>query len=209
MAPFTVLHVCMGNICRSPMAERLLVVAARDLVGDKADDLLLVHSTGTGGWHAGGRMDPSAARQVLDRGGVADTFRARQLAAEHIEASDLILTATGEQHEFVLGPDPGAADHTFVLGEFGRLLRLVDASALPAVAPAAPGAGGATAGTPDAVYARGVALVSAVADLRADQPPRPADDLDDPWGRGRGYFRRVADEIEETVRPLAAALLGR
>ena len=30
MAPFTVLHVCMGNICRSPMAERLLSRAVRD-----------------------------------------------------------------------------------------------------------------------------------------------------------------------------------
>jgi protein-tyrosine phosphatase len=28
--PFTVLHVCMGNICRSPMAERLLALAVRE-----------------------------------------------------------------------------------------------------------------------------------------------------------------------------------
>jgi protein-tyrosine phosphatase len=187
----------MGNICRSPMAERLLVVAARDLVGDKADELLLVHSTGTGRWHVGDEMDPSAARQVLARGGDVAEFRARQLAAEHIEASDLILTATGEQHEFVRGLAPDAAARTFVLGEFGRLLRRVKLSTLPAAAP-----------TPEAVYARGVALVSAVADLRRDEPPRPEDDLDDPWGRGHGYFSRVADEIEETVRPLAAALLG-
>ncbi|GII20820.1 arsenate reductase/protein-tyrosine-phosphatase family protein [Planosporangium mesophilum] len=197
MPPFSILHVCMGNICRSPMAERLLVVAARDLAGDKADDLLFVHSTGTGGWHAGDRMDAAAARQVLARGGEIETFRARQLAAEHIEASDLILTATAEQHEFVQVLAPDAADRAFVLGEFGRLLRQVDLSALPPAEPA-----------PDAVYARGVALVSAVADLRADQPPRPGDDLDDPWGRGHRYFGRVADEIEETVRPLAAALLG-
>jgi protein-tyrosine phosphatase len=195
--PFSILHVCMGNICRSPMAERLLVVAARDLVGDKADDLLLVHSTGTGGWHAGDEMDPSAARQVLARGGDVDTFRARQLAAEHIEASDLILTATGEQHEFVLGLSPDASGRTFVLGEFGRLLRSVDLSTLPAAAP-----------TLHAVYERGMALVSAVAGVRGDRPARPDDDLDDPWGRGHGYFGRVADEIDQTVRPLAAVLLG-
>ena len=30
MPPFTVLHVCMGNICRSPMAERLLALAVRE-----------------------------------------------------------------------------------------------------------------------------------------------------------------------------------
>jgi protein-tyrosine phosphatase len=37
--------------------------------------------------------------------------------------------------------------------------------------------------------------------------PLPGDDLDDPWGRGEGTFARVADEIEEVLRPLAAALL--
>jgi protein-tyrosine phosphatase len=187
----------MGNICRSPMAERLLAAAARDLVGDKTDELLLVHSTGTGGWHAGNAMDSSAARQVLARGGDVEGFRARRLAAEHIEAADLILTATGEQHEFVVDLRADAAERTFVLGEFGRLLRLVDLSALPPAGPEA-----------DPVYARGVALVSAVADLRGRRPPRPDDDLDDPWGRGHGYFGRVADEIEATVRPLAEALLG-
>ena len=55
MPPFSVLSVCMGNICRSPMAERLLVVAARDLVGDAADDLILSGSAGTGGWHSASR----------------------------------------------------------------------------------------------------------------------------------------------------------
>jgi protein-tyrosine phosphatase len=194
--PFSVLHVCMGNICRSPMAERLLVLAARDLAGDDAEDLLLVHSAGTGGWHAGGPMDASAQRQVLARGGDVEGFRARQLLTAHIEAADLILTATGEQHEFVGGLRADAADRTFVLGEFGRLLCSVDLSALPAAAP-----------TPDAVYARGVALVSAVTDLRGGQSPRPDDDLDDPWGQGQGYFGRVADEVEQSVRPLAAALL--
>ena len=41
----------------------------------------------------------------------------------------------------------------------------------------------------------------------AGRPPLPTDDLDDPWGRGDQCFSRVADEIEETVHPLAAALL--
>jgi protein-tyrosine phosphatase len=191
--PFTVLHVCMGNICRSPMAERLLVAAVRELGGE---DLVLVHGAGTGGWHLGGPMDRGAARQVLARGGDVEGFRARQLAAEHIEASDLILTATSEQHEFVLSIRPDAAERTFVLGEFGRLLARMDLSTLP---PATP--------DPDAVYARGVALVAAVSKARGGQLSRPTDDLDDPWGHGDAYFGRVADKIEDTVRPLAAALL--
>lgn len=197
MGPFSVLMVCMGNICRSPMAERLLVLAAKSHVGDKATDLLLVHGAGTGGWHVGAEMDPGAARQVQLRGGDADSFAARRLVAEHIEYSDLILTATGEQSKFVHGLRPDADDRTFVLGELGRLLTQVDEAALPAFAP-----------DPDAVYARGVALVGAVAKVRGGRPPRPADDLDDPWGRADRYFARIADEIDSTVQPLARLLLS-
>jgi protein-tyrosine phosphatase len=195
--PFSILHVCMGNICRSPMAERLLAAAVRDLAGDKADELVLVTSTGTGGWHIGSPMERAAARQVHARGGSAEGFRARRLTREHIEAADLILVATAEQHEFVSALDADAAERTFVLGEFGRLLGTVDSAALPAAA-----------AQPDAVYARGVALVAAVAAARGGRPPRAGDDLDDPYGRGDGYFGRVAQEIEQTVRPLAATLLG-
>ena len=195
--PFTVLVVCMGNICRSPMAERLLVAAARSVAGADTDRLLYVHGAGTGDWHVGERMDPGAARQVLARGGSVDGFRARTLRAEHIDSSDLVLTATAEQAEYVLSLRPDAAERTFVLGEFGRLL--------PAALSTVELSDGAL--DPDAVYARGVALVEAVAELRGGQPPQPDDDLDDPWGRGDRYFGRVADEIEATTRPLANAIL--
>src|SRR5262249_40224632 len=131
----------MGNICRSPMAERLTVVAARDLAGDKADDLVYVHSAGTGGWHAGDPMDTSAARQVRSRGGDPHGFVARRLRGEHVEAADLVLTATAEQQQFVLSLRPDAAERTFVLGEFGRLLDQVDRAGLAGFAPA-----------PDVVY---------------------------------------------------------
>jgi protein-tyrosine phosphatase len=83
-----------------------------------------------------------------------------------------------------------------VLGEFGRLLAEADTAALP---PAAADAA--------AVHARGVALVAAVDAARAGAEPIAADDLDDPWGRGDQTFVRIADEIEQTVQPLAEALL--
>jgi low molecular weight protein-tyrosine phosphatase len=192
MPPFTVLQVCMGNICRSPMAERLLVAAAREVAGPDADDELLVHGAGTGGWHAGDPMDPGAAKQVLARGGDVDGFRARHLRGEHIDASDLILTATAEQVEFVLSMRPDAASRTFVLGEFGRLLRSIDLAELPA----------------GSVYDRGVALVEAVDLTRGGKPAEPDDNLDDPWGRSDRVFARIADEIESTTKPLAAALFA-
>ncbi|MFI2709597.1 phosphotyrosine protein phosphatase [Micromonospora sp. NPDC018662] len=202
MPPFTVLHVCMGNICRSPMAERLLLLAVRERLArldvDPAgsDALVHSHSAGTGGWHAGEEMNPPAARQVTARGGEVAGFAARRLRSDLIDAADLVLTATADQQEYVVALRPDAAGHTFVLGEFGRLLGALDRSALP---PAGP--------TPEAVHARGVALVAAADAARRGDSALPTDDLDDPWGRGDQCFSRVADEIEETVQPLAAALL--
>jgi protein-tyrosine phosphatase len=205
--PFTVLHVCMGNICRSPMAERLLARSVRQALtatvpagapqaAPDADELIHSHSAGTGGWHAGEEMNPPAARQVRARGGDDSGFAARKLRSDLIDAADLILTATADQQEYVVALRPDAAERTFVLGEFARLLREVDAERLP---PATP--------TPDAVYARGVALVEAAQAVRGDAPPLESDDLDDPWGRGDQTFARIADEIEEAVRPFAALLL--
>ncbi|MEV6516573.1 phosphotyrosine protein phosphatase [Micromonospora chalcea] len=202
MPPFTVLHVCMGNICRSPMAERLLLLAVRERLArldvDPAgsDALVHSHSAGTGGWHAGEEMNPPAARQVISRGGDTEGFAARRLRSDLIDAADLVLTATADQQEYVVALRPDAAARTFVLGEFGRLLGGLDRSALPLAEP-----------TPDAVYARGVALVAAADAARQHASALPTDDLDDPWGRGDQCFSRVADEIEETVQPLAAALL--
>ncbi|MGC5309589.1 phosphotyrosine protein phosphatase [Micromonospora zamorensis] len=202
MPPFTVLHVCMGNICRSPMAERLLALAVRERLTRRAEDparaeeLVHSHSAGTGGWHAGEEMNPPAARQVTGRGGDVEGFAARKLRSDHIDGADLVLTATADQQEYVVALRPDAAARTFVLGEFGRLLAAVDASALP------PGDA-----TGEAVYARGVALVAAAHDARLGASALPTDDLDDPWGRGDQCFSRVADEIEETVHPLAGALL--
>jgi low molecular weight protein-tyrosine phosphatase len=203
MSPFSVLHVCMGNICRSPMAERLLHLAVRERVGDQADKLVLSASAGTGGWHAGDAMNPPAARELRRRGGDDAGFRARQLLAEHVDAADLVLTATAEQVDYVVELRPDAAARTFVIGQFGRLLAKIDLAALP---PAAPSPSGVP--EPDAVYARGVELVAAVDAARAGRQPQPEDELDDPWGRPDRYFTRAADEIHDVVRPLVAALLG-
>ena len=192
--PFTVLHVCMGNICRSPMAERLLARAVRDRSGD---GLIRSVSAGTGGWHEGEEMNPPAARQVRARGGEATGFEARKLRGDFIDEADLILTATADQYDYVVALRPDAADHTFVMGEFGRLLGAVDTAALP---PAGDDA--------ESVHARGAAIVEAVHRLRGTEAPLPSDDLDDPWGRGDQTFQRIGDEIEDTTVPFAKLLLS-
>lgn len=198
MSVFTILHVCVGNICRSPMAERLLVKALRERVGDRVDELYRSHGAGTGTWHVGEAMNPPAAAEVRRRGADSSGFVARHLTADLIDESDLILCATAEQVSRVVSLRPGARSRTFVLGEFGRLLSLLSPDAIPPSAPQDP----ATA------HAHGAALVAAVDALRAGAPARASDDLDDPWGMGSRVFARVADEIEATVVPLANALAG-
>jgi protein-tyrosine phosphatase len=202
MPPFTVLHVCMGNICRSPMAERLLMLDAQQRLAKidasaDLDDLLASASAGTGGWHEGEEMNPPAARQIRVRGGNADGFAARKLRTAHLADADLILTATVDQLDYVLALLPEAASRTFVMGHLGRLLAAIDTSALP---PAST--------EPKAFEARAAALVTAADRARGDEQPLGTDDLDDPWGRGDQTFARVADDIDEAMYALVDALLG-
>jgi low molecular weight protein-tyrosine phosphatase len=194
--PFVVLHVCMGNICRSPMAERLLAHEVRERIGDRGPDFVLSESAGTGGWHAGEAMNPPAAKELRRRGALDTGFRARKVLGAHLDTADLILTATAEQLDYVAGLRPDAMDRAFVLGEFERLVRQVDTAELPAAD-----------GTPAGVHARGVALVRAVNAARDGAEPQPGDDLDDPWGRDEAFFSSTADEIADAVDALADALL--
>jgi protein-tyrosine phosphatase len=84
-----VLFVCLGNICRSPLAE----AAFRAALAERGLDLV-VDSAGTGGWHAGEPPDPRA-QAVARRYGVAiGGYRARHVVEEdfhrfsHIVALD-------------------------------------------------------------------------------------------------------------------------
>jgi protein-tyrosine phosphatase len=201
MAPFTVLHVCMGNICRSPMAERLMLLAAQQRLAKvgaavNARALLRCVSAGTGGWHEGEAMNPPASRQILLRGGSVDGFVARKLVTAHLAEADLILTATADQLDYVHALLPGATGRTFVLGHFRRLLTTLDPATLPAASL-----------EPEAFSARAAAMVEAAGRARGDAVAEHDDDLDDPWGRGDQTFARVADRIDESVYGLVDVLL--
>ncbi len=76
-----VLFVCMGNICRSPMAEGILrkKLRERGLL-----EQFEVDSCGTGGWHEGEPADPRAQR-VLARYGADFPHVARQIQAHDLE----------------------------------------------------------------------------------------------------------------------------
>ena len=87
-APYRVCLVCLGNICRSPMAETVLraEVAAAGL-----DGAVVVDSAGTGDWHVGDAMDPDARQALAGRGQDGSAHRARQFEPSWLAERDLIL----------------------------------------------------------------------------------------------------------------------
>jgi protein-tyrosine phosphatase len=78
--------VCLGNICRSPMAQGVLehAAAARSLK-------LHVDSAGTSGWHMGDGPDPRAIDAAARRGYAIAGQRARGVTVEDFTAFDLML----------------------------------------------------------------------------------------------------------------------
>ncbi len=90
MKPTRVLFVCLGNICRSPIAEGIF----RKKVAERGLDLE-ADSAATGPWHAGEPMDPRAA-EVLRKHGAYFDHTARQIEPEDFERFDLILAADRE-----------------------------------------------------------------------------------------------------------------
>jgi protein-tyrosine phosphatase len=117
--PFRVLFVCIGNVCRSPVGERLL--AAR-LPADRFD----VSSAGVGAM-VGYAMSKYAAAELRAYGGDPTGFAARQLAPGMVEAADLVLTATRELRSQVLAEVPGALRRTFTILEFAALVEQAEA----------------------------------------------------------------------------------
>ncbi|MEA3015095.1 MAG: low molecular weight protein-tyrosine phosphatase [Sphingomonadales bacterium] len=89
--PYRVLFVCLGNICRSPLAEAAFRAEAERLGLDAEAD-----SAGTGGWHAGEPPDRRAIAAAL-RGGVdISRLRARQVTAGDFGRFDHIVALDGE-----------------------------------------------------------------------------------------------------------------
>ncbi|USI76547.1 MULTISPECIES: low molecular weight protein-tyrosine-phosphatase [unclassified Sphingopyxis] len=83
-----ILFLCLGNICRSPLAEG----AARAAFARAGIDATL-DSAGTGDWHVGRAPDRRAQAEARRRGIDISGLRARQLSREDFYRFDLILAA--------------------------------------------------------------------------------------------------------------------
>lgn len=86
-----ILFVCLGNICRSPLAEAALRAEA-----EKAGLDVMVDSAGTGDWHVGSPPDPRAQAVALRHGIDISGYRGRQVTAGDFRRFT---------HVFALDPD--------------------------------------------------------------------------------------------------------
>jgi protein-tyrosine phosphatase len=166
----TILAVCTGNICRSPVLARLLTA--------RTDGSVLVGSAGVRA-RADEPIEPRMAHLLQSRGLDGGQFAARQLTPDMIRGATVVVTMTRAQRSAVVRAVPEAVRRTFTLLELAHVL-----STSP----------GPRSATDDATrWARVPELVS-LERLNHAAGSRELD-IEDPYGRNDKTFRRVFERI--------------
>ncbi|MEX2422165.1 MAG: low molecular weight phosphatase family protein [Actinomycetota bacterium] len=185
----SILAVCTGNVCRSPLAEGFLRVA---LDARSAGTSMDVTSAGTMGWNGSG-ADPLSVGAGAERGIDISSHIARPTTTTGLRGAALIVGMAPEHVEIVTRQVPAAAATSFTLKELVRLLE-----ALPPPGP----------GEPEALLVARVSHADAL--RRSGFEGNPHDeDVADPLGMPLEAFRAVAAELDEWCTRLADGLLGR
>lgn len=104
---FSILFVCLGNICRSPLAE----IALREEAARAGLDIS-VDSAGTGSWHIGDPPDPRTIAVAARNGSDAAALRARQVTRQDFLSFDWIVAMDRQNHADLqeLQPSDAAAE---------------------------------------------------------------------------------------------------
>ncbi len=189
MTKARILVVCTGNICRSPYIERLLDDAMTRAWGGEAIE---VRSAGMRGLQDY-QMEPHAHARLEQLGLSAPDFRSRYIEEHHVDAGDLVLTATTEHRKAVVRLRPPALARTLTFREFGMLAATLGADELPQ--------------TDDArTWVREV-----TASLRRRRGQQPIGDLDiaDPYTLGDRAYDDMASQVGEVLPWVTWALTGR
>ena len=190
MAGFTILTVCSGNICRSPLAEQLL------RVGLASWPEVALGSAGTIGL-TGEAMPHEAADLSRHFGGEPSGHSARLLTAEHLSEANLVFAMSREHRRAIVELFPKAIRYTFTIREFARLVSgvtdedLDEAAALPLAD----------------VVGRFSTLVGFAASQRgAVSPPKSPDDDDvvDPYRRSDEVYAESARQLVPAVNDVVS-----
>ncbi|MGA8791106.1 MAG: hypothetical protein WB535_19355 [Paenarthrobacter sp.] len=195
--PSSILTVCTGNICRSPLAEQLIRAQLQD-------NGLSTFQVVSAGLHAaaGAPMEPLPAALSREYGGNPDGSVGRQISAEVVEAAGLVLTMTRKQRDELVKKYPGAAQRAFTMAEFARA-----AAKVPAGEGTAPPAAASWASVTGAVTNTPLAgLVSRTAAVRSTAELRDEDDIPDPINASEAVHRDVAQRIAGHCKDVAGIL---
>jgi protein-tyrosine phosphatase len=189
--PARILVVCTGNVCRSPLAERLLVARLTTRLGERSDRV----QVGSAGVRAlvGSSMTVDAAAELRALSGDDEGFVSRQLTVDLLADADLVLAATRQHRSEAVSRCPKALRYSFTLRELHRLLVDADLSGLPSD-PA------------DRVRE----LVALARGRRGFVPPADEgeDDVADPYGRSAQDYAATTQQIVPAVELLADAIAG-
>jgi protein-tyrosine phosphatase len=182
------LFICTGNICRSPLAERLAAAWAEKALGAGAA-AVKVRSAGTDALE-GKPMDSRSAAALAKLGGDSTGFAARTFVPAMANEADLVLTMTRRHRRLVLAQAPRALRRTFTLPEAADLLTSADLRGLEQLP----------------LRRRAGELAARLNDGRARRRTVDADDVYDPIGQSGSVHSQVAARIARKLQPLADAL---
>jgi protein-tyrosine phosphatase len=182
------LFVCTGNICRSPLAERLASSWAELALGPAAA-AVHIRSAGIEALE-GHAMDKRSATALDSLGGDPSGFTARTLQPAMVEQADLVLTMTRKQRRSVLNVAPGAMRRTFTLPEAADLLRSAETDGLDQLP----------------IRHRAGELAVRLNAGRAWRRGGDADDIYDPIGQSGSVHSQVAARIARKLQPLTDVL---
>ena len=180
----SILVVCSGNICRSPMAEGLLRHAMQ---GRARVDVPSIRSAGTIAME-GTPATPEAVAAARDLGVDIALHRARRLTDVMIGEADLLVCMAAEHREEIVERVPAAADQTFTLKELTRLLERDGGSS--------------------GLEVRIAAAAAARANGAVTEEDRFDEDVVDPLGMPLETYVAIAGELQDFTERLAVALLG-
>lgn len=123
-----VLFVCLGNICRSPMADGIFQHKVNQAgLADK----IMVDSAGTGSWHVG-QQAHAGTRNILKKHNIAYNGRARQFARRDLSDFDYILAMDTDNLMTIRQYAGGEADGEIILFlSYAKFVGTVDKEAVP------------------------------------------------------------------------------
>ncbi|MCW2135375.1 low molecular weight phosphatase family protein [Arthrobacter sp. VKM Ac-2550] len=117
-----ILTICTGNVCRSPMAERLL----QQKLDQVRPGVFEVRSAGIQAL-VNSPMDTRAAGLLNVLGGSSEGFAARQLQESHLADVDLVLAMSIEHRDRILNLMPRLLKRTFTVRELARMIDALEA----------------------------------------------------------------------------------